>query len=144
MNVNRACLHPIAGHHSTIPFHRKYAQRFSALFERQRKQIDRLERDKGRLEKENERLQRELRDEKKRNKDQIFADDGSWKRKTPSSRKISKPEPNKPAIRFCFRLLRPCARSTASRLLGKDTANQVARMVIPASGEPLRFISIGQ
>jgi transposase len=67
MNVNRACLHPIAGHHSTIPFHRKYAQRFSALFERQRKQIDRLERDKGRLEKENERLQRELRDEKKRN-----------------------------------------------------------------------------
>jgi transposase len=58
MNVNRACLHPITGH-STIPFHRKCAQRFSALFERQRKQIDRLER-------ENERLQRALREEQKR------------------------------------------------------------------------------
>jgi len=58
MKVNRACLHPIAGH-STIPFHRKCARRFSAIFERQRRQIDRLER-------ENERLQRALREEQKK------------------------------------------------------------------------------
>lgn len=65
MSVNRACPHSIAGH-PAIPFHRKSAQRFSALFERQRKQIDRLERDKDHLERENERLQRELQEEKKR------------------------------------------------------------------------------
>jgi transposase len=58
MGVNRAFPHSIAGH-SAIPSHRKCAQRFSALFEKQRRQIDRLEH-------ENERLQRELRDDKKR------------------------------------------------------------------------------
>ena len=65
MRVNRACPHSIAGH-PAIPFHRESAQRFSALFERKRKQIDRLERDKDHLERENERLQRELQEEKKR------------------------------------------------------------------------------
>jgi len=65
MHVKRACPHSIAGH-PAIPFHRKGAQHFSALFERQRKQIDRLERDKDQLERENERLQRELQEEKKR------------------------------------------------------------------------------
>jgi transposase len=65
MGVNRACPHSIAGH-PAIPFHRKCTQRFSALFERQRKQIDHLERDKDHLERENERLQRELQEEKKR------------------------------------------------------------------------------
>jgi predicted RNase H-like nuclease (RuvC/YqgF family) len=59
MGVNRAFPHSISGH-SAIPFHRKCAQRFSALFEKQRRQIDRLEH-------ENERLQRELREEKRRN-----------------------------------------------------------------------------
>jgi transposase len=58
MRVNTACPQSIAGHRAT-PFHRKCAQRFSALFERQRKQIDRLER-------ENERLQRALGEEQKR------------------------------------------------------------------------------
>lgn len=58
MTVNRACPHPIAGH-SAILFRQKSAQRFSALFERQRRQIDRLER-------ENERLQRALREEQKK------------------------------------------------------------------------------
>jgi hypothetical protein len=48
------------------PFAGSNNQRFSALFERQRKQIDRLERDKSHLERENERLQRELQEEKKR------------------------------------------------------------------------------
>jgi transposase len=58
MRVNRACPQSIAGH-PAIPFHRKGAQCFSALFEKQRRQINRLER-------ENERLQRALREEQKR------------------------------------------------------------------------------
>ena len=48
------------------PFAGRNNQRFSALFKRQRKQIDRLERDKSHLERKNERLQKELQEEKKR------------------------------------------------------------------------------
>jgi hypothetical protein len=58
MRINGACPQFIASH-PAIPFHRKCAQRFSVLFERQRKQIDRLER-------ENEHLQRALREEQKK------------------------------------------------------------------------------
>lgn len=65
MRVNQAYPHSIAGH-TAIPVQRKCAQRFSALFERQRRQIDRLERDKDRLARENERLQRALYEEQKK------------------------------------------------------------------------------
>ena len=65
MRVNRAYPQSIAGHQAT-PFYRKCAQRFSALFERQRKQIDGLKRDNDLLERENERLHRELREEQKK------------------------------------------------------------------------------
>jgi transposase len=58
MRINRACPQSIAGH-PAILLHRKGVQRFSALFEKQRRQINRLER-------ENERLQRALREEQKR------------------------------------------------------------------------------
>jgi hypothetical protein len=58
MRVNRAYPHSIAGHQA-IPFHRQCAHRFSAIFEKQRRQIDRLQR-------ENERLQRALREEQKK------------------------------------------------------------------------------
>jgi transposase len=66
MHVNRACPHCITGH-PAIRFHRKGAQRYSALFERQRRQIDRLERDKDGLKREMERLERALREEQKKN-----------------------------------------------------------------------------
>jgi transposase len=65
MRVNRAYPHSTAGH-PAIPFHRESAQRFPALFERQRKEIDRLERDKDRLARKNERLQRALYEEQKK------------------------------------------------------------------------------
>jgi transposase len=66
MSANRACFHHVIGRPG-IPFRRKGAQqRFSALFEKQRKQINRLEQDKDRLSRENEQLQRALREEQKR------------------------------------------------------------------------------
>jgi hypothetical protein len=52
--------------HQDVRFARTSTQGFSAIFERQRKQINDLERYKDRLERENERLQRELREEKKK------------------------------------------------------------------------------
>lgn len=63
MRVGRASRQSGTQYFRNLPFGRRTSRRFCALFERQRKQIDRLER-------ENERLRRELREEQKKSEDE--------------------------------------------------------------------------
>jgi transposase len=123
MRVSRASRQSGTQSFRDLPFGRRSSRGFSALFERQRKQIDRLER-------ENERLRRQLREEQKESEDERKRNAELEKENSKLKRELESkaPKPDKPDLLSTPSAMRP--------VYSKPSASKRRRKLGRKNGHP--------